>query len=152
MSFLDGLPHVETCCFCCSLKIGSIIIAGLRVLNLVEVILFFFSSDSFECVTGLMVTIITWINVVFTVALVLTAIYFLFGIVKGWPDTAVWFMYVSALFLIFEVVGGISLCFAEPKEDCPPPWIYGVSTIFSCLLELYFLIVIKSYHRVMLLR
>ncbi|CAH0583018.1 unnamed protein product [Chrysodeixis includens] len=146
MILLDWLPTVGNCCFCCSLKVGSIIIAVLGIIGAVEALAVFGKGDCFQ---GNIYQILKWVSLVFHIVMLVTAVLFIIGIILGWPITAEVFMYVMAISLILTLIFGICFFFIPVKKECGESWAFSVSHFLSCIVSFYFLVVVASYHKLM---
>ncbi|CAH0583020.1 unnamed protein product [Chrysodeixis includens] len=132
-TFLDCLPTVGKCCFCISLKVGCLIIAVLGVLGSLDGFLEFGMEEADPCFEGDIYEFMKWQAFSFYIAMLITSVYCIIGIIRRWRNAVKVYMYVMTFSLILTLIFGICFFYVPTKKDCGESWAYSVANFFSCL-------------------
>ncbi|KAL4711434.1 hypothetical protein ACJJTC_016188 [Scirpophaga incertulas] len=147
MAIFNPLPNVNNCCFCISLKWGSVIIAILTALSFCCVGV----SLNLYCITDIQsLDILRHIIYVVECFLVIAAVIFLVGICMDKGITATIFLYTVSICIILALITFvIIMIYSATQENCTFRYDVIVHAIISIIIWFYFLCVVKSYREEM---
>ncbi|CAK1583034.1 unnamed protein product [Parnassius mnemosyne] len=141
----------ENCCFCIDLRTGCFIIAYLQMVGEIIITTMSFlgigtaqvlinSSDPDNRAIGLALMVVCVITLLFVVVFLAFTIVLLVGLHKNKPGHVKLFLIYSVVFMVFYIVSVI-----VNIAMTGPPALNIVSSVFYILLDIYFLLVLRSY-------
>ncbi|CAB3235536.1 unnamed protein product [Arctia plantaginis] len=132
-------------CFCFPLRIGSIIIAILCIAMALGVVII--NSDSSKCYPGLDIKIASIFSILSHVALLLAAIYFIYGVIKKDSKAVSLFLVALLLVMITTLAEAIIWFFTKNSNPttCPKTYIFSGALLMRLFIFSYFLITVNSY-------
>ncbi|XP_037297024.1 uncharacterized protein LOC119190076 [Manduca sexta] len=149
MSIFDRLPTVKKCCFCLNLKCGTICVAVCGMFQLFCSILLTVHNRSRNCESQFekIIHIVAIVLVILDVVLCILSIGLIIGIIKKMPQTATLWMYSVCLSIIgMLVMASLLLIAGFSRKQCLILITDSISTFVTCLIWIYFLLVVRSYY------
>ncbi|XP_013174168.1 PREDICTED: uncharacterized protein LOC106122626 [Papilio xuthus] len=153
MSDFSYISSVKYCCFCVDLKIGCIFIAIYGILDCTDigmVTMYPICPNSTNSIVIVLKSIITIVCFISNIAMLVTSIIFLYGVLRGIKETATWFMFAILFSLTVRVAFIITALIVGLLFSCCSLFdLHIVHQAISFIIWFHFLAVVKSYRDIM---
>lgn len=124
---------VPRCCCCCSLRLGTLILGWLSlVLGIVNV----GTQASYSIQSG---DALGWVNFTLSICNILMAVCLLTGVYQMKPNLLMIWVYTTTILLFLGIILAIVMMGASGVIGI------GIVLIIPCVLQIYYIVVVRSY-------